>query len=128
MPTLTMTRRGTFTIERAHDDAAQCGPRGTRRFFYTVQVECPSDALDGDGFIVDQLDVAEFMQSSNRRWRVVDSCELMALNAAHGLYRLCPSARRVRVTVGASRDAYMTAEVVASEAHPGRRVRRPRVN
>jgi hypothetical protein len=109
--TLTLTRRGTFTVEHVGDDTTQCGRLGTRKFFFRVEIDCPETGLDAQGFMVDQFDVLRLMRTRYRRVAHLKSCEGLALDAARALLARCPMATEVRATVGAGRFAFMTARV-----------------
>lgn len=112
MMNLTLTRRGSFTVKvegGADADATQCGLRGTRKFFFRVEVQCPETALDSRGFMVDQFDILKLMRTRYGKVATLPSCEMLALDACKAIHKMCPYATSIRTTIGTGPRAYMTA-------------------
>lgn len=108
---LTLTRRGKFIVVTAKNDRHQCGIRGTRKLFYRVELTCPSTILDKNGFMVDQLDIDAMIQKRYSKMDKFMSCELLAIDCANAVRKMVKVARRVKVTIGSGKLAFMTAEI-----------------
>lgn len=109
---LTLTRRGSFEVRAVkNSDATQCGIRGTRKFYFRAEIDCPSNAIDENGFIVDQFDVLRMFRARYRKVNNLPSCEHLALDACREIHKLAPYATDIRVTVGTGPKAYMTARL-----------------
>lgn len=100
MQTLRLTRRGAFTVDpRATERATQCGRHGANVFRYHVVIECPPEALDSDGFIIDNAKVQRYFVEKWRLAKVIPSCEVMAMKAVAFFAKRVPLARRIEATV-----------------------------
>lgn len=107
--TLKLETEGTLPIEEVGDDTYQCGPRGTRDLYYRVCIECPADAMDERGFIVDAMEIHEVIRERWERTDVLPSCERMSYETARLLQEFCEDAHDVKVSLGTEEVAYMTA-------------------
>lgn len=112
---LKLTRRGSFSVKHvdggSEADKHQCGIRGTRKFFFRVEVTCSESALDHRGFMVDQFDIQRLMKTRYATTQKLPSCERLAIDACHAVAELCPYAQHIAVTIGSGKFAYMTAEL-----------------
>lgn len=108
--TLTLTRRGSFIVEEADRRDTQCGVKGTQKFFYKVELTCTPEALDENGFLIDQLEIKNYMVERHRQMDEFPSCERLALRCLDEIRPMCKGVMAMRVTVGAGPEAYMTAE------------------
>jgi hypothetical protein len=107
---LTLTRRGSFRIRHVGNDATQCGLRGTRKLFFRVEVTCDESALDENGFIVDQLEILRLMRERHAVMQTMPSCERLALDCCREIEKLCKGVKKIRVSIGAGKFAFITAE------------------
>lgn len=106
---LKLTRRGEFVVRGVLDDRLQCGKRGLRRFHYTVELECDEGALDENGFIIDQLEIDQLMQSIHSAIQTLPSCEKLALRACALIRQQVAYPVKLAVSIGGVEGAFMTA-------------------
>lgn len=112
VPEFTLTRRGKISFSKVEHDETQCGVRGTRTLFYRVEIKCQgTDALDGNGFLVDQLKLAHTISAKYRRARTIPSCENLALDIAKLSKKMCKNVIGVMVVVGANKMAFMRVSI-----------------
>lgn len=107
--TLKLTRRGSFTVEQAKDTATQCGLEGTQKLFYRVEITCTPDALDENGFLIDQLEIHKYMTERHRTMDKFPSCERLSLQCLEEIRAMCSGVLEMEVTVGMNEKAFMTA-------------------
>lgn len=106
--TLTLTRRGEINVLFAHDDSTQCGLKGTRKLFYRVEITCPDTELDDNGFMVDQLEVNAAITARYAHMDKFVSCERLAIDCSRMVAKMVKNALKVKVTIGATKLAFMT--------------------
>lgn len=106
---LKLTRRGKFTVKQAGKDETQCGIRGTRNLYYRVELTCSPQALDENGFLIDQLKIKEYMEKSHEEVEEFLSCEKLAMKCLEDIRGMCEGVMKMEVTIGANKEAFMTA-------------------
>jgi hypothetical protein len=103
---LTLRRAGTFKANwRTGDGVCGHGEPGAQEYLFVCEIVSDSEFLDGDGFIIDQLEVNQvFQEEFYPAPRSPLSCEKMALNFVDLIRRLVMNHAGVnaadRVTVG----------------------------
>lgn len=106
---LKLQREGRFYVEEAQDTRTQCGREGTTRFNYRVEVLCHDTALDENGFIVDQFEIHNLLNTRYKKLNRLPSCEELALDAAKAIAGMCKDLIGVRVFISPMKGAGMTA-------------------
>lgn len=82
MTNLTITRRGSFTVETIGPN--HCGTSKSLDLRYEFTARCGVDNLDSRGFLFDQTRIQYYF---DRQERVSESCEQFAVATARELFR-----------------------------------------
>lgn len=111
--TLRLERNGDWIVTASGDRSRKCGPPAENHMAYRVFVECPDDALDADGFVIDHNEIQAYFERTFGHVVDFPSCERIAVKAIRDLHELMVSRGSrpcgIEVTVAAFGAAGITA-------------------
>lgn len=113
---LSIERKGQFSVRWSGSNRTQCGPEGNRTLYYAVQILGDEEHLTTEGFIIDNRAIHDYFVREYANVRDFLSCEAIACKACRDLKAMFGQGKLrnvkihgIRVSVGGSPDAKITA-------------------
>lgn len=99
-----IARTGSFAVGWRHSHDHQCGNVGTNVLGFDVVIEADGDDLNPSGYIIDNLEIPRYFDTTYSAVKDFVSCETIAKRAVRDLHTLCVAegARPSLVRVGVS--------------------------
>lgn len=110
--TLTLQRTGQFSVRYTRDHAHQCGPTLEADIMnYDVTLTVGDEALDSNGFVIDNFAIEHYFHDTYHELPVFQSCERIALRALRDFKStLGEKLLAAKVTISGMPVARITAE------------------